>query len=438
MNSLQHSRTSHFRRTTAILFAALSLLISCKKDDIKTAPHEEKDEITQAGTEIETAKSASIGPNGGKLISRDGKLEITIPAGALASNTTISVAAISNTSSAAIGLNYRITPHMDFAKPVTLTFSYADKADSLASASVTGIGFRDDNGVWKVKKKSRIDQSNKKISVTTDHFSDWAALELVKLSPVYSVIEPSQSVKITAYTCVALKEIYDLDKVFDPNGPDESLSIVEPYELPEDYIVDMYAIGSAAQGVGTVKAEGTSSAVYTASAEINPAINPVTIAFPLTTKTTTMILSAKVKVLYYPEGVYIRMGGKGYSYHAEATINSAGRCDMEFTRTENGQLHFYGGLSWKGQAGVFPWNDNTDFWWEPDGFNPTRVYQHLYDDGLKFSPGSIRVALIEPVGGFIMGTFVIEQAGATNTQSGNAEYLGASRIEGTIKVKRVG
>jgi|GEM_PF-2797767 len=438
MNSIQHLRFAGIWRSVAVLFIAISLFTACKKDSSTPTPHVEKDEITQQGTETETAKTATIGANGGKLVSRDGKLEINIPAGALTANTTIGVAAITNASSAAIGLNYRITPHINFAKPVTLTFSYADKVDSIASSAVIGIGFRDDNGVWKVKKTSRIDEANKKISVTTEHFSDWAALELVKLTPVYSVIEPSQSVKITAYTCVALKEIYDLDKVFDPAGPDESLSIVEPYELPEDYVIDMYVIGSGTPGVGKLRAEGSAGVVYTASAEINPPLNPVTIAFPLTTKTTTMILSARVKVLYYPEGVYIRIGSKGYSYQAEATINSAGQCNMEFTRRENGQLHFYGGLSWKGGAGVFPWTDNTDFWWEPEGYNPTRVFQHLYDDGLKFSPGSIKADLIESVGGFIIGTFIIEQSGATNTQSGNAEYLGASRVEGTIKVKRVG
>lgn len=435
-------RFPFFRNFSAVMLVMLALitasstLVSCKKSDDSSYFPPEVEEVTKEGTEQEAPKTAVIGVAGGKLISRDGNLEISIPQGAVKSNTTFSVAAITNTSSAGIGLNYRITPHITFEKPVTLTFSFAGKVDSIASIAALGIGYRDEKGVWQVKTRTKLDQSTKTISVPTDHFSDWAALELVKLSPRYSIIEPGESVRVTAYTCVALKKIFDLDRVFDPNGPDESLALVWPYPLPPKYIVDMYVLGKENQnGIGTLTPDGPSSAIYKSTLEWNPSINPVTIAFPLTTKRTIMILSAKVEVRRVELGVNIQIDGKTFNYEGEATYNNAGQCDIQFF--DKKLMKYVGGLHWEGGTGEFSWSDKTDFWVEPEGYNPKRVFQHLYDDGRKYSAGTIKPFLIGPVGDFIMGDFKISQAGATNTQSGNAEYLGASEIIGQFKVKRL-
>ncbi|MBO9635341.1 MAG: hypothetical protein J7578_19685 [Chitinophagaceae bacterium] len=435
-------RFPFFRNFSAIVFVLIATIIttttlnSCKKNDNQSDLPPEVEEVTSEGSELETPKTAVIGAAGGKLVSRDGNLEISIPQGALKNNTTFSVAAITNTSSAGIGLNYRITPHITFEKPVTLTFSFAGKVDSIASVAALGIGYRDEKGVWQVKTRTKLDQSKKTISVPTDHFSDWAALELVKLSPRYSIIDPGGSVRITAYTCVALKKIFDLDKVFDPNGPDESLPLVWPYPLPAKYIVDMYVLGKENEnGIGTLTPDGPSSAVYKSTLEWNPPLNPVTIAFPLTTNRTTMILTAKVEVRHIELGVRIQIDGKTFSYEGEATYNNAGQCDIEFFDKKLNK--YVGSLHWEGGTGEFGWTDKTDFWVEPEGYNPKRVFQHLYDDGRKYSAGTIKPFLIGPVGDMIVGEFKISQAGATNTQSGNGEYLGASEIIGEFKVKRL-
>lgn len=427
----------YFKKLPVFCFLALVLLVAaCKKDKKSPAPHQETDEITKEGVTTEPPKTATIGTAGGKLTSRDGKLEINIPQGALTTNTEISVVAISNTSSAGFGLNYRLSPHINFTKPVKLTFSYASSEDSISAPATLGIISRNEKGMWELRRRSKLDQSNKTISVETTHFSDWAAARMIKLSPAYSEIEPKGSVKITPYACVALKEIFDLDKVFNPNGPDESLTIVEPYELPSDYVVDMYVIGSGGEGIGQIKATGISSVIYTATGDAFPKINPVTIAFPLTTKNTTMILSAKVKVANHGNGIYIKMGGKEYKYDGIASITSDGQCNIEFTRNISGKRVTYGGMSWNTKIRTHPWNENSDFWWEPEDMSPRRVFQHLYNDGRTYSAGFISPAIIDPPGGLVMGNILIETSGATNTESGNGEYLGASRIEGAFKVQR--
>jgi hypothetical protein len=416
--------------------ALLLFATACKKDDPAKTPHQEINEVTEEGTPTETPKTAVIGVNGGKLVSRDGKLEINIPAGALSANTTIGVASITNTSSAGFGLNYRLTPHMNFNNPVKLTFSYAGSEDSIGNTAGLGITYRDEQGVWQLKRRSKLDAANKKISVETDHFSDWAASRLIKVSPSYSEIEPGGSVIITPVACVALKEIFDLDKVFNPNGPDASLPIVESYELPADYVVDMYVVESNTEGVGTLEPVSISSAEYTASADVDPVANPVNIAFILTTRTVNKTLLSRVKVKNYNHGVYITLNGKEYNYDATATVSSTGLVEIEFTRTINNEIIFYGAMAWRGGIGTHQWDGDNDFWWEPEDLSPKRVYQHLFNDGMTVSGGNIRVSSLESPGGWVIGTFSIQNSGATNTESGNAEYLGASKVEGGFRVKR--
>jgi hypothetical protein len=134
--------------------------------------------------------------------------------------------------------------------------------------------------------------------------------------------------------------------------------------------------------------------------------------------------------------ITIKLNGKEYHYTGEASVSSDGQVNIDFMKKNTIPFEFVGSISWKGGTGNYTWNGSSNFWWEPDGMNPTREHHHLYDDGKKISPGKIAVTKLEGIGGFVTGTFVIEQSGATNTQSGNGEYLGASRVEGSFKVKR--
>ena len=80
--------------------------------------------VTGVGAPIAgvSAPSASIGPAGGTLASGDNQVTLTVPAGALASATPISITAVADTAPGGTGFAYRLAlDGLTFAKPVTIT-----------------------------------------------------------------------------------------------------------------------------------------------------------------------------------------------------------------------------------------------------------------------------------------------------------------------------
>ncbi len=88
--------------------------------------------------------SATIGPQGGSIRSDDGRLTLRVPAGALASNISLSfVTSASNDAPQGTGPSYTLSPGgLDFAKPATLVLRYdGDDLDGSAAGEL-GIAFQ--------------------------------------------------------------------------------------------------------------------------------------------------------------------------------------------------------------------------------------------------------------------------------------------------------
>ncbi len=431
----------HIRVNRYLICLCLLGLWSCVKEaDTADAPSDEQPDsglVTAVGDALENPVTAMIGSAGGQLTSQDGQLTVHIPEGALASPTEVGIAAIGNTFEAAMGLNYRITPHIEFKKPVTLIFSYGGLEDSISAEGLMGICFQDGAGVWQLELASQLDVAHKQISVQTTHFSDWAVAGIVRLSPAKKLIRPEESVKIKPLVCIPLNGIDDLAAIFIPWATDQTIPLVKPYELPQDYVVDTFVIGDgeSVEGGGTLTATGINSVIYTASSDVDPRINPVTVIYTLTN--TPMVLQSKIEVIVNTTGVTIELDGKTYQYDdAYATANH-GAYSVEFHTVYKG-ADFYGSLTWEGETAVgeYPWNaDNTNFLWEPEGLSPRRAYLSAYNDGRTTSPGKITVQMFGDKGEFAIGEFSIAHAGATDVEGGDGEYLGDSEIKGWFMVR---
>ncbi len=79
----------------------------------------------------------------------DGRLELTVPPGALSSDIILSAQPITNTAFGGLGTAYRLEPDgTTFAKPVTLMFKAG--AEDLGKVSIEGMGmaFQDAEGYW--------------------------------------------------------------------------------------------------------------------------------------------------------------------------------------------------------------------------------------------------------------------------------------------------
>ena len=90
-------------------------------------------------TACDTAGGQVVGPEGGFIVSDDGRVTLEIPEGALASEVEISIEAVEDAPAGAIGGAYAIEPALtQLALPAELTYELAmDDADMVDAVIVT-------------------------------------------------------------------------------------------------------------------------------------------------------------------------------------------------------------------------------------------------------------------------------------------------------------
>ena len=158
--------------------------------------------VTAVGTPVGAAASDTIGPAGGQLQSSDGRLTLTIPAGALASPTSIGIQPVTNTAPASIWLGYRMTPDgQTFAKPVHLSFAYQDFDLVGSSADALRLSYQDAQGSWHTFKSSTIDTTARTISVDTTHFTVYNVSTVHFLLPKSATLGVNKGIDLEVKLC---------------------------------------------------------------------------------------------------------------------------------------------------------------------------------------------------------------------------------------------
>jgi len=162
-----------------ILVALVIGLVACDESDPGVETPEEEPQPTMVGVPNGAPVSKTIGADGGSL-SIAGEVELIIPAGALSSNTEISIQPLTNNAPNGNGNAYRFGPEgTKFSKPVKVTFPYS--LPNPSTPPLTGIAFQDTDGIWYSTGKFTWDTTNKTVSTETTHFSDWATFDVLRL-----------------------------------------------------------------------------------------------------------------------------------------------------------------------------------------------------------------------------------------------------------------
>ncbi|HUX35773.1 MAG TPA: M23 family metallopeptidase [Candidatus Paceibacterota bacterium] len=125
--------------------------------------------------------TAVIGTKGGSVTSDDGKTTIQVPAGALTSDTTITVTTVDE-NLGQVGQMYRVAARevseLVFSTPVTVTLKYDPallSAGAVESESKLALAGPIDS--WEILQDSAVDTVNHIITATTLHFSDIGILQ---------------------------------------------------------------------------------------------------------------------------------------------------------------------------------------------------------------------------------------------------------------------
>ena len=228
---------------------------------------------TAIGTTIGTPVSASIGPAGGTLVSTDGKLTLTVPANALSGPVALTIQPITSQVPGAVGNGYRLLPDGQiFAVPVQLGFQYDDQDVAGTVPEALGVAYQDGQRFWRVLKSIQLDRTNRKLTISTTHFTDWSKLLGFQLIPASARVAVGRSQSLALNFC----ETVDLG--------DELTALMKQCSAESGAVtVSAWAVNGVPGGnatVGTVAASGRYGATYNAPAN-KPSPNLVAVSATL-------------------------------------------------------------------------------------------------------------------------------------------------------------
>lgn len=229
---------------------------------------------TAVGTPTGSATSATIGAAGGSVSTPDGKIALTIPAGALASDTVIGIQPVTNNAHGGLGAGYRLTPDgQTFAQPVVLTFSYTDQQLTGSAPEILGAAFQTPTGFWQWLGTPTIDSVAKTISISSTHFTDFSLVQGYRLQPLSKTLKVNESLALQVAFCYPQpgSDLTPLGLACDT--ADSQVEVAAPFDISE-WSVNGIAGGNAT--AGTVSGNGP-SATYKAPAT-KPTPNTVAVS----------------------------------------------------------------------------------------------------------------------------------------------------------------
>jgi hypothetical protein len=173
-----------------LLFLAIAFW-SCKKQQEQPTIHENQPVKHRLGSPLpgRTLTSKIIGAQGGSLASDDGSLSLTIPAGALSENTSISIQAVENTLPGSRATSFQLLPEgLIFKKPVAIHFSYSALDLEGSTRELLRPAYQDKEGYYHMPQDFSLDPFSKTLKVQSIHFSNWTVFECYRLVGPNSVI----------------------------------------------------------------------------------------------------------------------------------------------------------------------------------------------------------------------------------------------------------
>lgn len=425
---------------TFVMLTLMLTMHSCKKTsraDEPDAPNTNTVTPSPVGQPTGEAYVEWIGTEGGIVKSPDGGIEIDIPQGALTQETEIGIEPLTNTSTSGYGKSYRLTPHgTNFKKPVTIRFFYHQHERLISNTQTLQIAYQNDKGIWTCVSGAAFDPVKKALAIETTHFSDWALIGSMVLSPTLTTVGLGEQVNLKAllYVHANVEEfLAPLTKEAPAIGPNDI-----PIKLDEKYIVRW-----TLNGPGQLTGKGN-EATYTAPSA-TPANKTATVTLELNVKGIKVLLISTIYLV--EEGIQIRIDGGPWKTYAGMASKFRGEdiYSIANLRISNDlpQITFmWPATPGKSSNGQYSWSmiasadKSTAFeYFEPD---LKHMYVSVYqvDQDMKDSEGFLSVEEITEGGKkYITGVFAIDQAGYFESTR-NDEQLKVSSIIGQFKVQR--
>ena len=266
------------KHSRVLALVVLMFFVACGDDSTGPPPDDggnnnPQPQATAPGTPNGTATTATIGAAGGTLASDDGLFAIDIPAGALSSDTTVTIQPITNTAWGGVGNGYRLEPNgLTFAQPIDLVFDVAPEILAETAPAFLDVAVQNSAGFWYVLKNRTYDDVDGTLTCTTTHFSDYSNIEGVQIRPGSATVGTSGTVSLYVRICTRETIAGDPDLTALVYACDDELA---PLSTISNWSVN--GISGGNNTVGRVASTGTFAARYTAPASV-PQNNPVAVS----------------------------------------------------------------------------------------------------------------------------------------------------------------
>ncbi|WP_128543376.1 hypothetical protein [Larkinella soli] len=187
---------------------------------------------TEAGKPIGAPSSKTIGPDGGTLTSADGKLTLTIPAGALSRETLISVQPSENKAPNGAGPAFRFAPEgTRLAKPALLSYRYERGEISGPVPGNLNLAAQAESGVWNLTRAAAADTTKQTVAAEVDELDPFAFIEKYKLSPEKLEVIPGEKRRLAIY--------YHPQGFFPPGGKGAERPLSEAVIAPQGIVQEV-------------------------------------------------------------------------------------------------------------------------------------------------------------------------------------------------------
>lgn len=358
-----------------------------------------------------------IGPEGGEFTLPDQSVSISIPAGALSGKTIIGIEPVTNTNVAGLGRSYRLTPHgIQFAKPVSVTMSYAGYQDSVSMPEALALSYQKEDGIWYCMGSSEVDQAARTITVKTTHFSTWSGMNWIMLTPRQASVPLKGEVALMAKVFIPVHG----DILQEPQYNEDGYPVGDPQPLPERFILSWHHAGP-----GTLVST-SNEAEYVAPASIAA---PTTVAVSCELRSRNGLKYLLISNIEIITGGFIELsvgGGAPVTLKPTPVVKTGNRYLLA-NEDNNGGGYFL--LTWTNGIGIhgFDLDNGTTLHWLTSQANYVSMYRPDEEADVFPSGGSVNITRVS--NGWAEGTFNADNAGYTLTLVPTTTLRGRFKVE---------
>jgi hypothetical protein len=312
-----------------LFFTLFICLGSCKKSQDSAAnPPATTDTaqavITEKGIPFGDIVTAIIGAEGGTITAADGGATLVVPRGAIATNTAISIQAVTNTLPQGLGDHaYQFLPEgLVFTIAARLTLQYDTTENNGVSSAGLVIANQEADGSWMHDAEVTADENRFTITADMEHFSTWTIARAVVIQANKKTVELGGEV---SFSVTVMEKYIPVAKA----GTKRKKAIIKMQniaswleESADDYSVYGWRVnyndapGLPKDGVLTpITTRLKYFAAYTAPSGLPPVRNPVSIQVVIGKNINTPNIIASAVVFVRKNG-YLKatIGGQVFNY----------------------------------------------------------------------------------------------------------------------------